>query len=428
MALGGLAVAASSRQAQKQPENQPRYIDAYDLGLTHDMLSQIHGVLKHNYYDPSFHGLDIDARYQTYMARLDSAKDLLDAYRIIAAYLSGLDDPHTLFIPPPNSYRVTYGYRAQMIGDRCFVTDVRPGTDAAQKLHPGDQLVSLDGYAVNASDLYQLQYYLNLLAPKKITQLTLRDPQGNVRSVSVESKVKSGPRFVYWVVGNARMEMDTRQHLLRSRTVEQGSVLFWKLPALRANEGIDHAFALARKHDILILDLRGSYGSDDEVLTSMVGSVFDRDVTIGKKVGRNEEKRWLAKSRGREAFSGHLIVLIDSQSASAAEIFARVVQLEHRGTIVGDHSTGSVMDSAPYMLKESQNLTLYYEVLVSVAKPVMADGQSLEKVGVTPDLTVLPTAADLAAGRDRALARAAELAGVKIDPAANMFPFEWTPD
>lgn len=308
-----------------------------------------------------------------------------------------------------------------MIGDRCFVTDVRPDTDAAQKLHAGDQLLSLDGYAVNANDLRQLGYYLNVLAPKKITSLTVRDPEGNARRADVESKVRKG----YWTGGIVRMEMETEQHLLRSRTIEQGRVLFWKLPALIAGEGIDHAFALARKHDALILDLRGSFGRDDEVLTSMVGSVFDRDVTIGRKVTRNDEEPWVAKSRGRDAFGGQLVVLIDSGTTSAAEVFARVVQLEHRGTIVGDHSAGSVMESTSHLLNEGPT---YYAVHVSVAKPVMADGQSLEKVGVTPDLIVLPTAADLAVGRDPALARAAELAGVKLDPAANMFPFEWAPD
>jgi hypothetical protein len=58
-----------------------------------------------------------------------------------------------------------------------------------------------------------------------------------------------------------------------------------------------------------------------------------------------------------------------------------------------------------------------------------ADGKSLEGKGVTPDVTVLPTGADLAAGLDPALAKAAELAGIKLDAAAagKLFPFEWAP-
>jgi len=44
----------------------------------------------------------------------------------------------------------------------------------------------------------------------------------------------------------------------------------------------------------------------------------------------------------------------------------------------------------------------------------MTDGGRLEGVGVLPDELILPTASDLAAGRDPVLARALTLAGTPL--------------
>ena len=67
-----------------------------------------------------------------------------------------------------------------MIGDQAYITEVRPESDAAQKLHPGDQVISLDGFGVNRKDLWQLEYFLNQLAPKPSSDFTLRDPSGKL--------------------------------------------------------------------------------------------------------------------------------------------------------------------------------------------------------------------------------------------------------
>ena len=55
---------------------------------------------------------------------------------------------------------------------------------------------------------------------------------------------------------------------------------------------------------------------------------------------------------------------------------------------------------------------------VTDADVIMSDGQPLEHRGVTPDVVLVPSEADLAAGRDPVLAAALLRFGVVVDPVA----------
>jgi C-terminal processing protease CtpA/Prc len=122
-----------------------------------------------------------------------------------------------------------------------------------------------------------------------------------------------------------------------------------------------------------------------------------------------------------------LVVLVDSRSGSASELFARIMQLEKRGTVLGDRSSGSVMEARHYSEKLGTETVVFYGVSVTEFDLLLSDGKSLEHVGVTPDEVLLPAAQDLASGRDPVLARAAELFGVKMsaEEAGKIFPYEW---
>jgi carboxyl-terminal processing protease len=123
------------------------------------------------------------------------------------------------------------------------------------------------------------------------------------------------------------------------------------------------------------------------------------------------------KSQGKQAFAGFLVVLVDSNSSSAAETFARVVQLEKRGIVIGDRTSGQVRESLKLRHNEFHaGSTPQYVVSVSVADLIFADGKNLEGSGVTPDIMVLPTQQDLATGRDPVLAEALKLLGHPMDP------------
>jgi C-terminal processing protease CtpA/Prc len=110
-------------------------------------------------------------------------------------------------------------------------------------------------------------------------------------------------------------------------------------------------------------------------------------------------------------------------------MFARVMQLEKRGIVLGDQTSGSVMESRHYQDQAGADTAVFYGVSVTSADVIMTDGKSLEHTGVTPDQVLLPSAGALAAGRDPVMAYAAGLFGVKLSPedASKLFPYEWPP-
>jgi len=119
----------------------------------------------------------------------------------------------------------------------------------------------------------------------------------------------------------------------------------------------------ARKHRALIIDLRNNRGGAEETLMYMLGGIFDHEVKIGDKVMRSDREPLIAKPL-HSSFPAKLVVLIDSTSMSAAELFSRVVQLEKRGIVMGDQSAGRVMRAKRYQHKLFES-AVYYGVSVA---------------------------------------------------------------
>jgi C-terminal processing protease CtpA/Prc len=415
------------------PAQAPKATD-FDKSRGRDMLNAIKSDLKKNYYDAAFHGMDVDARLKAADEKIGSATSIGHIFGIIAQALVELEDSHTYFVPPGRSARTEYGWEMQMIGDKCLVTAVKPGSDAEAKgLKAGDEVWTLNDFGPTRDNFWKMEYFFKALRPQPGMKLQIIKPDGKKDELMIAAKITERKRVMDLTTGGDIWDLiredENAAHFYRQRYVEFGDdLLIWKMPDFELEEDkVDELMSKVRKHKALILDLRGNPGGYVIALQRIAGYFFDHEVKIADRKGRKEMKPQLAKARGDKAFKGQLVVLIDSRSASAAELFARVVQLEHRGTVLGDRSSGAVMESKFFSHQSGVDVVAFWGVSVTDADLIMADGKSLEKTGVTADEIILPTAADLAGQRDPVLARAAELVGVKLDAqkAGSFFPIEW---
>jgi C-terminal processing protease CtpA/Prc len=405
-----------------------------DRGLT--MLKTVKEDIKKDYYDPGFRGIDIEARFKVSEDKLKLTRSNAEVFGIIAQTLLEFNDSHTSFVPPQRSARIDYGWLMKSVGDDCYVTEVRPQSDAdAKGLKPGDLVQSIDGIRPNRSNLWVFYYLYYQLSPRPIVMMLVQSPGEPPRQLEIKPRIQTGKKIVdltdtidlnrYW--REAEDVDDANAH----RYTEFGSeLMIWKMPHFDlSKDEIDEMIDKAKKYKGLILDLRGNGGGAEETLLRLIGNFSDHDITVGDIKRRKEIKPLIAKTRGASGFKGQLVVLVDSDSASASEVFARVMQLEKRGQVLGDHSAGKVMRSRTHLHQMGVDTVVMYAASITDADVIMSDGKSLERVGVTPDELLLPTADNLRARQDPVLARAAGLLGVKLDPTAagRLFPFKWLP-
>ena len=146
--------------------------------------------------------------------------------------------------------------------------------------------------------------------------------------------------------------------------------------------------------DALVLDLRHNPGGDTEGALRLLADFLGHGVTVLRHEDGQGERRDV-KTRGEQAYRFPLCLLIDEQTASAAELFAAALQHHGRATIVGRGSYGKA--SAQRALRWPDG-TLRY---TTVGRYVRPDGTEIEGRGVRPDVLVsadVTTASALVAG------------------------------
>lgn len=382
-----------------------------------NMLDEIKELIKVRYYDKKYRGIDLDERFKTAKEKVKTLDTNWQIFRTIAQVVMEFDDSHTRFYPPSRSNRVEYGFSMQMIGNNCFVVDVKKGSDAEKKgLKIGDIIIGIGQLSLNRDNLWKINYLLYDLDPQETIRVYTLNADKTEKEVRINATFKT--------LEDRQKEAEKRRKVKKENPYKcqkiDAETIACKLYTFSIDKKyIDKMMKEVEGHKKMILDLRGNGGGYVKIEEYLTGHFFDRDIKIADFVMRNKTKEIIAKSQKDKLFNGELIVLIDSNSASASEVFARVIQLEKRGKVVGDVSAGAVMTSNFITMANSRGVSgfqtlSFFAMNVTVADLIMSDGKRLENVGVIPDHPVGPTGSALFNKTDPILAYAVGLWGAKL--------------
>lgn len=408
-------VSAQDKEAKVKLTSDAKQAREYSLNI----LGEMEDILKGYYYDPKFHEIDLKSRIETAKARVKTLQYNWQMYRVLVQVLMDFNDSHTRMILPPRTDHFEYGFGMQMIGNECFIMSVKKDSDAHnQGIEVGDQIVLLGKFKPNRRDLWKMMYVLYKLDPADTLDVKIRKPDGSEKALTIKAKTMTDKEF--------RAEQKARKERTKDQPFKcqemSKEVVACKLYSFIVEKGdIDKMMKQAAKYPKFILDLRGNGGGYVAVEQYLLSYFFDHEVKIADLVTREKTETRTAKPMDDKQYKGEVAVLIDSNSASAAEITARVLQLEKRAKIYGDISSGSVMTSIAVPFKSVVGSLMDAAIIkigmsITIADVIMRDGSRLENTGVVPDEILQPMALGLANETDPVLAYTAVKFGAGVSP------------
>ena len=224
--------------------------------------------------------------------------------------------------------------------------------------------------------------------PGETVELTVQAPGATTRNASVKLLAPKGQLTRFGFLPPMPISIETK------RLGDVGFIAFnLFLDPVRLSPAFESAVkgckATCRG---FVIDLRGNPGGIGILAMGLAGFfVTQPDQVLGNMIRRDSKLKFTVNPRA-EIYTGPLAILIDSGTASTAEIMAGGLQDLGRARIFGSRSMGAAL---PSVIERLPNGDLFQ---YPVANYISRNGKTLEGEGVTPDQVVNLTPATLAAG------------------------------
>jgi carboxyl-terminal processing protease len=372
------------------------------------LFDQVWRSINENYYDRNFNGIDWKLQRDIYRLQAESAVSNEELYRVLRLMIGKLGDAHTRIYAPEDGfdrYRpsgTTVGVIVRRIEDKPIVTWVEPGSEAfKQGVRQGFTVFAVNGQPVDKV-LDKVRADVGESSTKIALELLSYD--------RIFSGTRGTPVIVTFLdeVGRRRVVTLMRRFVEFQRrvTVRQLPNRIGYIELTGFGPEIEREFEYAVQYLMdtgtrgLILDLRNNGGGFVSTVAQVASFFFEEEVDLGEFITRQGRSTRRKTQRQRAFYREPLIVLVSARSASGSEIFAAAMQERKRATILSTNPT-----TCGCLLGVSRTIKLLDGGKLNISDTDFrtAMGRRIEGSGVKPDYIVEMRAADLLAGRDRAL-------------------------
>ncbi len=368
-------------------------------------------LLKDNFYDEKMHGVDWNAVRKKYRPLVDECGTRDDFFMLMQLMVGELNASHT-GVGPVGAFNrggsgpttgtgylgVTFDYDYHGVGLR--VADVMPEGPADKeesRINPGEYILAIGGKDATLSE--SLHQTLKTGTAVELLVNTMPSKDG-ARTVKI-TPIAQGPwrdlEYERWVS-------------LNRQTVEKlsnGRFAYMHIKAMDPP-------SLARFQKELLSDAYEKEGLVLDVRWNGGGRIHDELFAIlTKRVHVYETPRGgLKMTQPFGAFTRPMILLINQNSGSDAEIFPNGFRVNKLGKIVGVPTAGGVIGTNERTLLDGQT-----SLRVPQTGWTTLDGINLENYGVPPDVYVENRPEDYILRRDRQLETAVQELLKQVDRA-----------